>query len=81
MTINQWIIFGTLLFSLILFVLDFWRYDIVSLLALLIVTLTGLVPLDRAFSGFSNPAVVTVAAVLVISRGLQNSGFVELIGK
>jgi di/tricarboxylate transporter len=81
MTINQWIILGTLLFSLILFVLDFWRYDIVSLLALLIVTLTGLVPLDRAFSGFSNPAVVTVAAVLVISRGLQNSGFVELIGK
>ncbi len=81
MTINQLIIFGTLLVSLILFVLDFWRYDIVSLLALLIVTLTGLVPLDRAFSGFSNPAVVTVAAVLVISRGLQNSGFVELIGK
>jgi di/tricarboxylate transporter len=81
MTISQWIIFGTLAGSLVLFVLDFWRYDIVALLALLIVTLAGLVPLENAFSGFSNPAVVTVAAVLVISRGLQNSGFVEVIGR
>lgn len=81
MTLDQWIIFGTLLLALILFIMDFWRYDIVALLALLIVSLTGLVPLERVFSGFSNPAVITVAAVLVISRALQNSGFVEMIGR
>lgn len=81
MTLDQWIIFGTLLLALILFVMDFWRYDIVALLALLIVSLTGLIPLERVFGGFSNPAVITVAAVLVISRALQNSGFVEMIGR
>lgn len=80
MTINQWIIFGTLLLTLILFITGRWRYDIVALIALIIVTLTGLIPVEQAFTGFSNPAVITVAAVLVISRGLQNSGIVEIVG-
>ncbi len=81
MSVQQWIIFGTLLLTLFLFVKGRWRYDIVALLALLIVTLTGLVPMERTFSGFSNAAVITVAAVLVLSRGLQNSGIVEWIGE
>lgn len=81
MNIEQWIIFGTLILTLVLFITGRWRYDIVALLALLIVTLTGLIPVERAFMGFSNPAVITVAAVLVLSRGLQNSGIVELIGQ
>jgi di/tricarboxylate transporter len=81
MSIQQWIIFATLLLTLVLFVTGRWRYDVVALLALLIVTLIGLVPPARAFSGFSNPAVITVAAVLVVSRALQNSGVVDLIGE
>jgi len=81
MPIHQWIILGTLLLTLILFVTGRWRYDVVALLALLIVTLTGLVPPTQAFSGFGNPAVITVAAVLVISRAVQNSGVVDLIGE
>ncbi len=81
MTTPQWIIFGTLLLTLVLFVTGRWRFDVVALLALMIVVVTGLVPVERAFSGFSNPAVITVAAVLVISRSLQNSGVVSLIGE
>lgn len=81
MTFEQWIIFGTLILTLVLFITGRWRYDIVALLALLIVTLTGLIPVENAFLGFSNPAVITVAAVLVLSRGLQNSGIVEWIGQ
>ena len=81
MPIEQWIIFGTLLATLALFIWGKWRYDVVALLALLVVTLSGLIPVERAFSGFSNPAVITVAAVLVISRGLQNSGLIDLIGQ
>ncbi len=81
MTIQQWIIFGTLLLTLVLFITGRWRFDVVALLALMIVAVTGVVPAERAFSGFSNPAVVTVAAVLVISRSLQNSGVVDLLGR
>ena len=81
MLIEHWIIFGTLLLTLVLFITGRWRYDMVALMALLILTLTGLIPAERTFSGFSNPAVITVAAVLVVSRGLQNSGVVDLIGQ
>ncbi len=80
MTFEQWLIFATLLLTLALFITGRWRYDVVALLALMIVTLTGLIPVANAFSGFANPAVVTVAAVLVLSRALQNSGVVDLIG-
>ncbi|MBN1277324.1 MAG: SLC13 family permease [Deltaproteobacteria bacterium] len=79
MEIQQYILSGTLVFSLVLFIWGKWRYDIVAVMALLIVTITGLVPGRDAFSGFGHPAVVTVAAVLIITRGLMNSGVIDLI--
>lgn len=78
---EQAIVFGTLLFALVLFIHGGLRYDLVSLLALFIVTVTGLVPWDQAFIGFANPAVVTVAAVLVISQGLSNAGLIDAIAR
>jgi len=81
MTIDQWIIFGTLAITLILFISGRVRYDLVALIALLIVTITGIVPVESAFTGFGNPAVITVAAVLVLSKGLQNSGIIDVIGQ
>ena len=63
----------------IFFVWERWRYDLVALAGLLISTLLGFVPADEAFLGFGHPAVVTVAAVLIISRGLSNAGAVEFL--
>lgn len=79
MTLPQWLILGTLILTLVLFITGRWRYDVDALLALLIVVVMGLVPVDQAFLGFGNPAVITVAAVLVLSKELQNSGMVEII--
>ncbi|MEK9725480.1 MAG: SLC13 family permease [Rhodospirillaceae bacterium] len=59
-----------------MFVWGRWRYDVVSLMALLAVVIGGIVPAADAFAGFSHPAVITVAAVLVISRALQSSGII-----
>ena len=78
MTTDQTIMFGILAVALALFVWGRWRYDLVAVLALLAVVLAGLVPSEEAFAGFAHPAVVTVAAVLVISRALQNGGAVDL---
>ena len=78
---GQWIIFGTLILTLILFIAGKLRYDLVALIALLIVVITGLIPIEKAFSGFSNPAVITVATVFILSRALQNSGVVDVIGQ
>ena len=81
MTLQQIVILAVLLSALALFIWGRWRYDIVALLALLVVSMTGLVSPDQAFAGFGHPAVITVAAVLVISQALTNSGAVETIGK
>ena len=59
------------------FVWGRFRYDVVAVLALLAAVVAGIVPGDEAFLGFGHPAVITVAAVLVLSRALRNSGLIE----
>ncbi len=78
---DQLIVFATLLITLFLFIWGKWRYDIVAILALISVSLTGIVPIGDAFAGFGHPAVITVAAVLIISRSIFNSGLAEIASK
>lgn len=77
MTGEQAIVFGILAVTLALFIWERIRYDLVALLALLASVILGVVPADEAFDGFADPAVITVAAVLVISKALGNSGILE----
>ena len=58
-----------------------WRYDLVAFVALLSALLTGVVPSELAFSGFGHPATVIIALVLIASRGLSNSGAIELLAR
>lgn len=81
MTTDQILIFAILGVTLVLFIWDKWRFDIVALSALLIATLTGLVPPEKAFLGLGHPAVVTVAAVLIISQGLMNAGVIDIVAR
>jgi hypothetical protein len=80
-TFDQIVVFAILVVTLVLFVWGRWRYDIVSLGALLLVFLAGLVPADQVFLGFGHPAVITVVAVLVLSRGLLNAGVVDTMSR
>ena len=57
-----------------------WRYDGVTLSALALMVLLGLIPAKEAFLGFGHPAVITVALVLLISKALEKSGFIGMIG-
>ena len=79
MPIEQIIVFTLLALVLVLFIWGKWRYDLVAIFALLVVAIAGLVPVADAFAGFGHPAVITVAAVLVVSRALFNSGMVDYI--
>lgn len=72
-------ILAILLGTMACFVWDRWRYDIVALASLLLCVLAGLVPADAAFSGFSNPAVITVVGVLMMSAALAKSGIVDVL--
>ncbi len=78
---HQIIVFVTLGAALFMFIWGKIRYDIVALLALLFLVVMGIVPSAEAFSGFGHPAVITVASVLIVSKALQNSGLIEVIGK
>ncbi len=79
MTTPQLIAFAIILASLILFAWGRWRYDIVAMGALVVAVICGIVPSETAFSGFSDPAVITVAAVLILSQSLQRSGAINLL--
>lgn len=80
MTHQQLTVFVTLAAALFFFIRGTWRYDLVALLALLVLCIAGIVPPADAFLGFGHPAVVTVAVVLVISSGLRAAGVVDLLG-
>ncbi len=56
-----------------------WRYDVVAFSALMVSVMAGVIDPEQAFNGFSHPAVITVAAVLVISSGLAVSGVIDRI--
>ena len=81
MTTEQGIVFAVLGATLALFIWNRLRFDVVAMLALLAIAIAGLVPTDELFAGFGHPAVVTVAAVLVISQGLVNGGVVDNIAR
>jgi di/tricarboxylate transporter len=54
------------------------RYDIAALGALLAAVLTGVVPADKAFTGFTSDVVVIIASALVVSAAIARSGMVEM---
>ena len=81
MTTDQITLFGLLFFVFVFLIWGRWRYDLVAFVALLAALLTGVVPTAEAFSGFGHPATVIIALVLVVSRGLSNSGAIELLAR
>ncbi|UJF24326.1 SLC13 family permease [Suttonella sp. R2A3] len=81
MTVDQGIVFLIILASLAMFVWGRLRYDFVALLALLIGAATGVVPAGEVFSGFGHPAVITVAAVLVLSYAASSAGVVDVLAR
>ncbi len=78
---DQLIILGLLILMVGLFIWGRWRYDAISLGLLSVFVLLGYIQPEDAFKGFSHPAVITVALVLLISKGLERSGFISVIGR
>ncbi len=75
------VLFGLLLAVFALLIWGRVRYDLVAFSALLAALVLGAVPADQAFAGFGHPATIIIALVLIVSRGLFNSGVVEAIAR
>jgi di/tricarboxylate transporter len=75
------LVFIILALAVILFITERLRVDVVALLVLGSLALTGLVTPTEALSGFSNPAVVTVWAVFILGGGLSKTGVANIVGR
>ena len=70
-----------LVFAVILLIFNRLRADLIALLVLLALALSGLVTTGEAISGFSNPAVVAVWAMFIMGTGLARTGVANLLGR
>lgn len=77
MTLHQIEALAIIGLMLVLFLSDRLRYDLVGATALSAATLLGVVPVHKAFSGFSSSVVIIIASVLVVSRAVAVSGVIE----
>ena len=77
MSLDQSLLLAILAGALAGFIWGRIRFDLVAVLALLAAVAVGVVPGRDAFVGFGHPAVITVAAILILSRALQGSGLIE----
>jgi di/tricarboxylate transporter len=75
------LVLSILLIAIFLFATEWIRMDLVSLMVLLALGLTGQVTPTEAFAGFSNPAVITVAAMFIISAAIANTGATTKLGQ
>jgi len=81
MTLDIILVFTILGAAILLFITNWVRVDLVGLLILGSLAIFGLVSPSEALSGFSNPAVITVWAVLILSGGLARTGIASQIGR
>jgi di/tricarboxylate transporter len=75
------IVFITLLATLALFIWGRLRHDFVALISMFALVIAGIITPNDAFAGFGHPAVITVAAVLIIGKALEYSGLIDVLGK
>lgn len=81
MTFEIALVLGILVIALILFISELIPMDVVALLVLGSLAVTGLVDTNQAFAGFSNSAVITVWAMFILSEGLTRTGIADIIGR
>ena len=74
------ITFVILAAALILFLTDRLPSDLVALLVVVALGVTGILTPAEAFSGFSRSAVITIIAIYVLTEGLQRSGVTDQVG-
>jgi len=80
MTTEIAIVFTILGIAILLFITEWVRVDIVALMVAVSLAIAGQVTAQEAVSGFANPAVITVWAVLILSAGLSRTGLANLLG-
>ena len=77
--INIVIVLAVLVFGFILFITELFSIDLTAMIILSFFCLTGYLKPEEAISGFSNPAVLTIAFLFILSKALQKTGILEYL--
>lgn len=78
-TIDMYIVFFLLGLAVFLFITDLLRVDLVGLLMMILLPLSGVITAEEAISGLSSNAVVSIIAVMIIGAGLNKTGIMNLL--
>ena len=78
-TTDMMIVFFLLSLAIFLFVTDLLRVDLVGLLMMVLLPLTGVITAEEAIAGLSSNAVVSIIAVMIIGAGLNKTGVMNLV--
>lgn len=81
MTSQMITVFGLLLFATLLFIFEIVRVDMVGLLMMILLPLTGVIDPASAISGLSSNAVVSIIAVIIIGVGLDKTGVMNIFAR
>jgi di/tricarboxylate transporter len=68
------LVLGLVGFTMLMLVLEWIRADMVALLVVVVIGLTGLIPSDRVFNGFAGNAVIAIIAIMIMGEGLDRAG-------
>ena len=68
------LVLGLIVFTIVMFTLEWVRADIVALLVLVVLGVANLVPVDQLFDGFAGDAVIAILATMILGAGLDRTG-------
>jgi di/tricarboxylate transporter len=71
-------VLGLVAFTMVMLVLEWIRADMVALLVVVVIGLTGLIPSERVFNGFAGNAVIAIIAIMIMGAGLDRAGVLNL---
>lgn len=71
------LVLGLTSFVLVMFMLDWVRADVIALLVLVALGITGIVPTEQLFAGFAGNAVVAIMATMILGAGLDRTGMLN----
>ncbi len=78
---QELILIGIIVATLLLIMFDLLRSDLVAILVLAVLPLTGIITMQEAFSGFSRSVVITIIGLFIITQALEDTGVVQWIAE
>lgn len=74
LTIEMMLVLGLIVFTVVMFTLEWVRADVIALLVLVVLGIADLVPMDQLLTGFAGDAVIAILATMILGAGLDRTG-------